>query len=193
MQCVNLSAGEALERNFYTIRRRFGWRRVPLHIGHPDDPLFLGQPGHTDPTVYGQVSDLKADEEGVWIKIRPTPAGQPLLERRSYRYLSPRWAMRQLTPTRYEPIRLVSVGLTNTPQMKAKPLVLVEDPFQWYNSVANVRLKGRSQTQRLATVRDEKLSIQNFVKQVHQRMETLGESYPDAWAQVRHQSPFFEE
>jgi hypothetical protein len=171
--------------HFHAVRNRFWWRRVPLYVGHPDDPLLSSQPGHDDPTPYGWIVDLKADPEGIWIKVQVTPAGRELLRRGLYRYLSPRWSVRQIALHRFEPIRLVSVGLTNTPQLVVDPLTVTEPPEHWINPVAKVALKGRPRTKELEFDRTRKRSVQDFVSRVYKRMDRLGESYAEAWAWVK--------
>ncbi len=190
IQHVTFSTGRILMKHFRTLMHRFGWKRIPLYVGHPDDPEFFGQPGHSDRTIYGWVTHLKASDEGVWIKLKCLPTGRKLVARGLYRYLSPRWSMRKIDHDHYEPVRLISIGLTNVPNLKVEPLALTEAPEKWCNSVSHVTLKGCSQTKTLGQSRSQKTSLHHFVGLVHERMRNWGESYHDAWYSVKQSHPF---
>jgi hypothetical protein len=97
------------------LRRRF--TGIPIYIGHPDDPNFAGQPGHDDTRAYAWVSNLEARPDGLHLLARWSDPGRELLRHAFYKFLSPRWQMRPLAPGIYEPIRLLSIGLTNHPNI----------------------------------------------------------------------------
>ncbi|MGA2052307.1 MAG: phage protease [Opitutales bacterium] len=97
------------------LRRRF--TGIPIYIGHPDDPAFAGQPGHNDTRAYAWVSNLEARPDGLHLLARWSEPGRELLRHAFYKFLSPRWQMRPLSPGVYEPTRLISIGLTNHPNI----------------------------------------------------------------------------
>lgn len=97
------------------LRRRF--TGVPIYIGHPDDPSFAGQPGHDDTRAYAWVSNLEARPDGLHLLARWSEPGRELLRHSFYKFLSPRWEMRPVAPGVFEPTRLLSIGLTNHPNI----------------------------------------------------------------------------
>ena len=97
------------------LRRRF--TGIPVYIGHPDDPTFAGQPGHDDTRAYAWVSNLEARPDGLHILARWSEPGRELLQHAFYKFLSPRWEMRPVAPGVFEPTRLLSIGLTNHPNI----------------------------------------------------------------------------
>lgn len=119
LQRFTRQSADQLVRQFKSLRgrlaRKFGG--LPIYIGHPDDEHFAGQSGHTDTRAYAWVTALEARPDGLYILPRWSDAGQNLLRNAFYKFLSPRWAMRELGGGVYEPVRLVSVGLTNHPNM----------------------------------------------------------------------------
>ncbi|MDR2201121.1 MAG: phage protease [Puniceicoccales bacterium] len=118
IQRVTQEAAMEMQRKFRSLRarlaRKFGG--VPIYIGHPDDENFAHLPGHDDTRSYAWVQDIEARDDGIWILPKWSEAGEIMIRNSFFRFLSPRWEMK------YEdgvlvPIRLISVGLTNHPNI----------------------------------------------------------------------------
>lgn len=169
-QHITKAAALQLAQQFKSLLHRFGWKYIPVYIGHPDDPNFANLPEHMNTREYGRVKSLKVDENGIWVEIKWNQAGVQLMNEGQYRYLSPRWLMKCIQAGSFTPVRLLSVGLTNQPNLPVKPIA-AEAP--------NVEFIAR-----LHQTRDEKQNILRFSKLVQQRMESTGESYPEAWKHV---------
>ncbi|WP_269540151.1 phage protease [Cerasicoccus fimbriatus] len=150
LQRFTRQSAEQLVKNFKSLRgrlaRKFGG--LPVYIGHPDDDHFAGQSGHADTRAYAWIDALDARPDGLYVLPRWSDAGQNLLRNAFYKFLSPRWAMKPLGDGVFEPVRLISVGLTNQPnipgdaianeaQREAMPAA-VEDA-DWTNVLANER------------------------------------------------------
>ena len=120
VQCLSRESAETMLRAFNSLRSRLerAFAGVPIYIGHPDDAQFLGEPGHTDTRAYGWIRELKIENNALWMLPKWSKAGREILENAFYKYLSPRWAMRHIEGRRYEPVKLISVGLTNTPNIQ---------------------------------------------------------------------------
>ncbi len=97
------------------LKRAFGG--LPIYIGHPDDPEFRGSVGHSDTRAYAWIAALEAREDGLYIRPKWSEAGAALLQNAHYKFLSPRWKLRSLGEGAWEPVELISVGLTNTPNI----------------------------------------------------------------------------
>ena len=102
------------------LRRRFGG--VPVYVGHPDDPALAGQSGHDDTRAYAWITSLEARDDGLYILPRWSEPGHEMLRQAFYKFLSPRWQMRPLGDGTFEPVRLLSVGLTNNPNIPGEAI-----------------------------------------------------------------------
>lgn len=119
LQRLTRAAAQNIVRHFHSLaarlKRAFGG--VPVYIGHPDDPAFRGQPGHTDTRAYAWIHELEARADGLWALPRWSKAGEELLAQAHYKHLSPRWKLTQNPDGSWQPIELISVGLTNQPNI----------------------------------------------------------------------------
>jgi hypothetical protein len=88
--------------------------RIPVYVGHPDDPAFADS--YKDDTAYGYVIRLIREDDGIYAVIRwvSEDAANLAIELGS---LSPRWMMQQIDGFRC-PVRLVSIGLTSEPNLR---------------------------------------------------------------------------
>jgi len=124
LQRFTQPAAETMVRGFQSLwgrlRRRFGG--VPIYIGHPDDAAFAGQPGHDDTRAYAWVTSLDARADGLYILPRWSGPGRELLHNAFYKFLSPRWQLRPLGDGTFEPTRLLSIGLTNHPNIPGEAI-----------------------------------------------------------------------
>lgn len=119
LQRFTPQAAATMVRYFKSLRgrlaRKFGG--LPVYIGHPDDAHFSGHTGHTDTRAYAWVTDLDARSDGLYGAFKWSAAGEELLGNAFYKFLSPRWAMESLGKDTFAPVRLLSVGLTNQPNI----------------------------------------------------------------------------
>jgi hypothetical protein len=124
LQRFSQPAAAAMVRGFQSLwgrlRRKFGG--VPLYVGHPDDPGFAGQAGHDDTRAYAWITSLEARSDGLYILPRWSEPGRDLLRHAFYKFLSPRWQMHPLGNGTFEPVRLLSVGLTNHPNIPGEAI-----------------------------------------------------------------------
>ncbi|MDR1366366.1 MAG: phage protease [Puniceicoccales bacterium] len=118
IQRVTKEAAIEMQRKFHSLRarlaRKFGG--IPIYIGHPDDESFVRFPGHSDTRSYAWVQNIEAREDGIWILPKWSEDGQKLIENSYFKFLSPRWEMKRESDVLI-PIRLISVGLTNHPNI----------------------------------------------------------------------------
>lgn len=130
LQCLNIQAAEEIVKHFKSLKGRLQrtFIGIPIYIGHPDDPEFRGQPGHQDTRAYGWVKSLEARDDGLWFYPKWSPAGRELLENAFYRFTSPRWTLRSLGGGFYQPIKLISIGLTNQPNLQCDAIANEKEP-----------------------------------------------------------------
>lgn len=119
IQRLDQQAANMMAEYFRSLRgrlaRRFGG--LPMYIGHPDDPGFAGNAGHEDTRAYAWIHDVEARDDGLYVLPRWSSAGRDLLANAFYKFLSPRWAMQHVEGDIYRPVRLISIGLTNQPNI----------------------------------------------------------------------------
>jgi hypothetical protein len=130
LQCFNKNAAEKLLSHFQSLRGRlrrcFGG--VPVYIGHPDDPDFLNQPGHDDTRAHGWVQDLLVSDLGISVVIKWADTGLDMLKNAHFKFLSPRWAVEEVEPGILEPVKLISIGLTNNPNIPGETIANSRPP-----------------------------------------------------------------
>jgi len=188
LQRLNYQVARRLEGNFHSLRgllaRRFGG--LPVYVGHPDDPEYAGQPGHGDTRAHGWVMDLVARPDGLYAKLRWAQTGRELMEKASYKYFSPRWVMRPAGGGVFEPVRLISLGLTNTPNIRGDAIAATQGgAAEPSASVAanEAILQRRPRSMGLGCRRAAGAGA--ISEAVRLRMMDTGEDFATAWAGVK--------
>ena len=131
VQHVTRDAAFEMQKKFRSLRSRFArkFSGVPIYIGHPDDRRFAHLPGHNDTRSYAWIQDIEAREDGIWILPKWSSAGKEIIKNAFFKFLSPRWEMKchdgQLIP-----IRLISVGLTNNPNIPGEAIANQASPAE---------------------------------------------------------------
>lgn len=212
LQRVTFEVARSLEDCFHSLRgrlaRRFGG--LPVYVGHPDDPEYAGRPGHVDTRAHGWVMDLRAKPDGLYGEIKWSRTGRELLDNASYKFLSPRWVMRSLGKGVFEPVRLLSIGLTNTPNIPGEVIanerlstllaegeqVVSVGPVSGQGEVHSLPdeatvaanapyLSAPVRTAGLGCRRGVFERRQAIVDAVHSRMAETGEDFSSAWAGIK--------
>ena len=210
LQRVTFEVARLLEDNFHSLRgllaRRFGG--LPVYVGHPDDPEYAGQPGHSDTRAHGWIVDLRAKQDGLYGEIRWSKSGRELIDNANYKFFSPRWVMRSAGNGVFEPVRMLSVGLTNTPNIpgdvianEAPPDVVAggklvsvgpsigrnEGVAANENAIAANApyINMPSRTVGLGSRRGAYEQRQAIVDAVHSRMSDTGEDFSTAWSNLK--------
>ena len=210
LQRVSFEVARRLEDNFHSLRgllaRRFGG--LPVYVGHPDDSEYAGQPGHSDTRAHGWIVDLRAKPDGLYGEIKWSKSGRELLDNANYKFFSPRWVMTSVGNGIFEPVRLLSVGLTNTPNIPGD--VIANEAAATASEGSRVVAVGPSadrggcndacdpvvanapflsapvRTRGLGSRRDCSGHRQALVDAVHVRMADTGEDFSTAWSNLKH-------
>lgn len=125
LQRLDRAAAEEMAANFRSFSARLGrlFGGVPIYIGHPDDPRLANQ--FPDRKAYGWIMALEARDDGLYLRPKWGAAGQDLLANAHYKWFSPFWGCRNDGQEHgraiLRPVRLVSIGLTNTPNIEGIP------------------------------------------------------------------------
>ena len=122
LQVFDRGDAERMEAAFNNARTTAGraWRGLPVFVGHPDiDPRT-----YKDGEKKGAVTLLNPRADGLYVCARMNAAGREIVENDHYSYPSPNWLMEPIPgkPGQFRPVKLVSVGLTNWPNLDVQPL-----------------------------------------------------------------------
>jgi hypothetical protein len=116
-QRVDQASANEIAKNFSgmvsRVKRFFGWDKPPVFIGHPDDPAY---PHYADTTAYGSVDKVEARDDGLYAHVTWANEWQDRRTERPWR-LSPRWGVRPNSDGSMSPKRLISIGLTDRPNL----------------------------------------------------------------------------
>ncbi|PTY02582.1 hypothetical protein DB346_08520 [Verrucomicrobia bacterium LW23] len=120
LQVVDRAAAQAMAAQFNSLLSRVGRRfgGLPVYIGHPDMP----DSPQKDDRSYGWIEELQARNDGFYGRIKWTEDGKALIGGGSFKYYSPVWQIHRQGGNRVSPVRLISVGLTNNPNIPVEPL-----------------------------------------------------------------------
>jgi len=116
MQVVDDTAIRALANSYNNIWGKIKniFSKPPIYIGHPDVPSFTGSSGHDNFQPLGNIEAVEARPDGLYIRATWNEAAQPILESGNYK-MSPYWASYAIDSTNLRPHKLISIGLTTTP------------------------------------------------------------------------------
>jgi len=124
LQRVDREAATGMVRQFESFAARLGrlFGGLPFYVGHPD--MVAGE--GIDRKAYGWVEGLEAREAGLFGRVKWSEAGLELLRQGHFKFLSPYWEAREIGREKgqrvYRPVALISVGLTNQPNLPVAPL-----------------------------------------------------------------------
>ena len=122
MQVFDQQAANSIVKLFKSTRDRLArlWRGLPVYVGHPDmDPKT-----YPDHRKYGSIQDLEVRADGLWARPKWSKAGREIVNDEHYDFQSPLWNMEPVPHEAgaYRPVELLSVGLTNRPNIPGKPV-----------------------------------------------------------------------
>ena len=123
VQRVDATAAEILKRNLGSI-----WARVknalgnacPVYYEHPDHEDAEDNPPNADKTPYGRVRSLETLADGIYADIEWLDGFEALPKRLQ---ISPRWNAVGIAENIVRPSRLISIGLTAHPNIRATAFV----------------------------------------------------------------------
>lgn len=114
LQRVRQDDAVRMVQAFNSLMRRAarGFRGVPIFAGHPD----VAPESYPDRRRYGKVIDLETRDDGLYGKIAWNDLGQAAMDQGHYLYASPVWNLKR-DGKFIRPFELLSIGLTNTPNI----------------------------------------------------------------------------
>lgn len=102
---------------------------IPIYIGHPDVPGM--EANYPDKAAYAWIYNMEAGPDGLLVHPKWSDEGTTLLANAKFRFPSPYWGCRldKKNPQTVSPIQLISIGLTNRPNIKAIGALVNEAPL----------------------------------------------------------------
>ncbi|HYE32911.1 MAG TPA: phage protease [Methylomirabilota bacterium] len=141
LQRIDAIAAQTLTNNFHSFSGKLGRRfaGVPFYIGHPDVPGMDNT--FRDQKAYGWVMALEPRADGLYGQVKWSAAGAELLANAHYKFLSPYWEAAEIGIENgcriFRPRTLISVGLTNQPNLPVLPLANEASPNNNNNITPN--------------------------------------------------------
>jgi len=124
-QKIERADGEEMLSAFNSIRskvaRRF--KGLPIYVGHPD----MEPREYPDKRRHGRVDKLEIRDDGLYGQVALNDLGKQALTEGYYLYNSPAWYLRR-DGQFVRPVELISIGLTNRPQIPGDPWAKNETP-----------------------------------------------------------------
>ena len=135
MQVFDKAAALAMANEFNaTVPKLLRWATgnrggAPVYIGHPDDPAFANE--YKDKRAHGWIKELRADEDGLALRVAWNKLGSEVLSNEEFRFFSPRWDAKPVAgkSRQFTPVGLISAGLTNQPNIPVQPLSNEDAPM----------------------------------------------------------------
>lgn len=124
LQVFTKDAADKIVGSFNSVAAKIGrlFRGVPIYAGHPDvDPSRW-----PDSRRLGKITALEARNDGLYGKATWNSLGAENKDNGFYVFPSPRWLCEKASKG-IMPVELVSVGLTNTPNIRSSAPVTAND------------------------------------------------------------------
>lgn len=84
---------------------------IPVYVGHPDEsPRSKARP-------VGKISRIFSLGDGIGVEAKYTEEAFEKISSGRLKSMSPRWRMEKLPDDRFRPVKLISAGLTNNPNI----------------------------------------------------------------------------
>ncbi len=211
LQRFDHASADAIVARFHSLRGRLtrAFGGIPVYVGHPDDPGFADRTGHSDTRAHGWIKDLQARPDGLYIKIKWSRTGQDILDNAHYKFLSPRWVLKPLGQNTYRPVRLLSVGLTNQPNIPGDAIANQKKEYSGKSVDDHSGPVSSTQSDTTDTSPELEIEIRNtnifsnnlrahplagnspasLIECVNARMEAHDETFAQAWHNLKSSRP----
>lgn len=153
LQRIERPDAEAMVTAFNSLRGKVSraFMGLPIYVGHPD----VQPDKYPDKRRYGKITELAARDDGFYGKVAFNTLGKTVIEDGQFQFNSPTWLLKR-EKNFVRPVELISVGLTNTPQIPGDPWAKNEtesNNMQWLKDllVSKGLLKAEDSEDQLKT------------------------------------------
>lgn len=108
------------EESARKMKRAAAWSAavgIPIYVGHPDDEGIRAE-------AVGRIKRICPTNDGIAVVAAYPQKTYEKIVRGEFSAMSPRWRMQKLGDGRYRPVKLLSVGLTNNPNISESGKIL---------------------------------------------------------------------
>ena len=108
------------EESARKMKRAAAWSAavgIPIYVGHPDDEGIRAK-------AVGRIKRICPTNDGIAVVAAYPQKTYEKIVRGEFSAMSPRWRMQKLGDGRYRPVKLLSVGLTNNPNISESGKIL---------------------------------------------------------------------
>ena len=108
------------EESARKMKRAAAWSAavgIPIYVGHPDDEGIRAK-------AVGRIKRICPTNDGIAVVAAYPQKTYEKIVRGDFSAMSPRWRMQKLGDGRYRPVKLLSVGLTNNPNISESGKIL---------------------------------------------------------------------
>lgn len=129
LQIVDAQAGQRMAADLASFfgRARRLFAGAPVYVGHPDHHEASIRALFPDARARGWCRSVEVQSDGLHFPVKWNTLGKGELEDGQYAFHSPYWALERVTTAAgraaVRPIRLLSIGLTNTPNIKVPSII----------------------------------------------------------------------
>jgi phage I-like protein len=118
LQRIEKTDGDNMVAAFNSLRSRASrlFLGLPVYVGHPD----VAPDRYPDKRRYGRINALDSRADGLFAQVAFNDLGKLVIEQGHFTFASPAWYLRQ-DGQHIRPVELISVGLTNSPQIPGDP------------------------------------------------------------------------
>jgi|GEM_PF-6734256 len=157
MQIVDKIAAEKMTKSFSSFFKQAFSKGLPVYEGHPDDD----PKNNKNPIIAGYIKKIIPLDDGIAILTAYKKSFYEKIIDKTYKALSPRWQMQALEDGTYRPVKLISAGLTNNPNIPESGTILsckeIKKFSMHINSIFSIK-ENFSKLQYLTNLCLEKLS-----------------------------------
>lgn len=120
LQIVDGLSARKMRAAFNGAISKISGRKIPIFIGHPDDKLS----GRALPKPVGYIREILETDGGIAVESEYDDNAYRDVLSGKYTGLSPRWEMKRIEGESFRPVRLISAGLTNNPNIPESGRIL---------------------------------------------------------------------
>lgn len=137
VQVMDNQAAMSMANDLASLGRKITtlFRGLPIYNGHPYHPDPARRSNYPDKRAYGWSKAIEATNDGMRIAVDYNQLGTEAVNDAQLVYHSPQWKMELLPiqrgePIRCRPFRLISIGLTNEPNIPVPAIVAANESEQ---------------------------------------------------------------
>ncbi len=157
------------EESARLMKRAANWSpmsSIPIYVGHPDD-----FPSKKRPKAVGKIKRICMAKDGIAVLAAYSEESYKQVISGALSAMSPRWQMSSIGDGKYRPIKLISVGLTNNPNIPDSGRILNASKSEITSeSTANI---VKQTNQRLKTCLSKIRNIANDAKKTRKHIDSL--------------------